>query len=112
MATELKSGLLCALLLGTCGCFAPRGLLYTYTATPYTLPFEAGARVGSKSCRVDITQLKEPVSRVNLSVMWGNRAVADAMKRAGMTEIRYADVQTLSILNSAYERRRLVFYGD
>lgn len=112
MATELKTVFFCALLLGAGGCFAPRGRLFTYTTTPYTLPYEEGARVGSKSCQVDITQLKEPFSRAGLSVMWGNRAVAEAMTRAGMTEIRYADLQTLSILNSVYERRRLVFYGD
>jgi len=38
--------------------------------------------------------------------------VADALKRAGMSEVRYADLETLSILNSTYERRRLVFYGE
>jgi hypothetical protein len=29
-----------------------------------------------------------------------------------MTEIRYADLQTFSLLNSVYERRRLIFYGE
>jgi hypothetical protein len=112
MATELHTGLLCALLLGACGCAAPRGLLFTYTTEPYTLPYETVARVGSKSCRVDITQLKEPVTRANLSAKWSNHVVGDAMRRAGMTEIRYADLQTLSIVNGAYERRRLIFYGE
>jgi len=112
MATKFKTGLLCTLLLGMCGCFSPRGYLFTYTQVPYALPYETVGRVGTRSCRVDITQLKEPFSRANLSVMWSNRIVAEAMKRAGMTEIRYADVQTLSVLNSVYERRRLIFYGE
>ena len=112
MATELKVGLFCTLLLGACGCFAPRGYLFTHTTVPYALPYEKAVRAGTKSCRLDITQIKEPFSQASLSVMWTNRAVADAMKRADMTELRYADLQTLSILNSVYERRRLIFYGE
>ena len=45
-------------------------------------------------------------------MLWTDRAVAEAMQRAGMTEIRYADLQTLSVMNSVYERRSLVFYGE
>jgi len=112
MATELKNGVLVALLLGACGCFQPRGHLFTRTTEPYTLPWETSRRVATKSCQVDITQIKEPFTRANLSVMWSNRAVADALSRAGMTDVRYADLQTLSFLNSVYERKRLVFYGD
>jgi hypothetical protein len=112
MATEFKTGALCVLMMGACGCVAPKGCLVTYTTAPYTLPYEAVAHVGSKSCEVDITQIKEPITQARLSVMWSNRAVADAMERAGMAEIRYADLQTLSIFNSAYERRRLIFYGE
>lgn len=113
MGTELKNGLLFALLLGACGCFSPKGYLFTRTTVPYTLPYEtAGKRVGTKSCRVDTTQITEPFTRTNLSVMWTQRAVAAALKRAGMSEVRYADLETLSILNSSYERRRLVFYGE
>ncbi len=45
-------------------------------------------------------------------MIWTDRAVSEAMKKAGMTEIRYADLQTFSLLNSVYERRRLIFYGE
>lgn len=112
MATELNAGALCALLLTACGCFAPRGFVFTHTTLPYALPDEAPRRTAAKSCSVKVTQLKEPLSRLNLSVMWSNRAVAEAMQKAGMSEIRYADLQTLSVLNSVYERRLLVFYGE
>jgi len=112
MATEPRHVLIVALLLGTCGCFSPRGYILTHTTVPYFLPYETAGRVSSKSCRVDITQVKEPFSRANLSVMWTNRAVSESMKRAGMTELRYADLQTLSVMNSVYERRRLIFYGE
>jgi len=112
MATDSHSVLLVVLLMGTCGCFAPRGYILTHSTVPYCLPYETTGRMSSKSCRVDITQVKEPFSRANLSVMWTNRAVSDAMKRAGMTELRYADIQTFSVMNSVYERRRLIFYGE
>jgi hypothetical protein len=112
MAIEFKTGAPCVLMMGACGCVAPRGLLFTCTTAPYAFPYETVAHVGSKSCEVDVTQLKEPFTQAQLSVMWSNRAVADAMERSGMTEIRYADLQTLSILDSAYERRRLIFYGE
>lgn len=111
MATEWKAVSVCVLLLGS-GCSTPRGFLFTRATVPYALPYETAGRVASKSCRVDVTQIKEPFSRVSLSVMWTSRAVADAMEKAGMTELRYADLQTVSILNSVYERRRLIFYGE
>ena len=67
---------------------------------------------GLKSCKVNLTQIKEPFTQAHLSVLWTDRAVAEAMERVGMTEIRYTDLQTFSILNSVYERRRLIFYGE
>ncbi len=113
MASERSVWLVALALLGTCGCFAPRGYLVTYSTRPYAMPDDEGSsRCGLKSCKVDITQLKEPVTQARLSVIWTDRAVAEAMKKAGMTEIRYADLQTFSLLNSVYERRRLIFYGE
>jgi len=115
MATDargLRPCLLAAALAACSGCLAPRGILYTYATTPYTLPDEGAARRGGKRCTVDITQLKEPVSRANLSVLWTNRGVREAAARAGRTELRYADIQTLSLLNGVYARRRLIFYGE
>ena len=111
MAIE-RTALLCAALLGAGGCFAPRGILLTYTTLPYAMPYEQAGHAAPKSCHVDITQLKEPFSSVNLSVTWTSRVVAEAAAKSDMTELRYADIQTLSILNGLYKRRRLVFYGE
>lgn len=100
-------------LLWTCGCLAPHGYLVTYSTRPYAMPDHEGCRRrGLKSCKVNLTQIKEPFTQAHLSVLWTDRAVAKAMERVGMTEIRYADLQTFSILNSVYERRRLIFYGE
>lgn len=113
MATKRTA--LCAalgLLCGAAGCSSPRGILYTRTTEPFFLPQRPRAATGGKSCRIDITQLKEPISRANLSVVWTSQAVAAAAARAGVSELRYADIETLSLLNGIYARRRLVFYGD
>jgi len=112
MATKLPIGLFFALLLLTTGCFSPSGYVFTRTIEPYGFPDEQRNQVGAKSCSVDITQIKEPFSRLKLTVIWTNRAVQEAMKKANMTEVRYADIITLSVLNKTYERRRLIFYGE
>ena len=114
MATDANLRLALPLLglLACSGCFAPRGLLVTSNTVPYTLPVEGAARRGTRQCTVDITQIKEPLSRANLSVLWTNRGVRDAAKRAGMTELHYADIETLSFLNGVYARRRLIFHGN
>ena len=122
MATKLTIGLFFGLLLLTTGCFSssdkmytrssPSGYVYTRMVEPCGFPDEKRNQVGTKSCSVDITQIKEPFSRLKLTVIWTNRAVQEAMKKANMTEIRYADLITLSVLNKTYERRRLVFYGE
>ncbi len=112
MATRLSIGLLSLALLGGAGCFSPRGVLFTYTTMPYELPTDQTVRGASKRCVVDITQIKEPFTRAGLSVMWTSQAVMEAAGRAGMTELRYADLQTLSIANGTYLRQRLIFYGE
>jgi hypothetical protein len=112
MATKLSIGLFFALLLLTTGCLSPSGYVYTHTVEPYGFPDEKRNQVGTKSCSVDITQIKEPFSRLKITVIWTNRAVQEAMKKANMTEVRYAEMITLSVFNKTYERRRLVFYGE
>ena len=112
MAIRLRTGLLLLTLLVTSGCFSPTGYLFTYSTIPYALPYDHVISKASKKCVVDITQLKEPFSQANLSVVWTSRAAAEAAARAGLKDLRYADLQTLSIMNGTYLRRRLVFYGE
>jgi len=113
MATDLRAGLLVGAILTLCGgCLEPEGILYTRTTVPYSEPNGQRVAMVPKTCRVDITQLKEPFTQANLSVMWTDRVVADEMRRVGMRECRYADLETFSLLNRIYERRRIVFYGE
>lgn len=106
--------MLAGVLLSACcaGCLEPSGILYTRTTVPFSIPDGQRVETAPKRCGVDITQIREPFTQANLSVMWTDRAVADAMRRAGMRELRYADLETFSLLNRTYERRRIIFYGE
>jgi hypothetical protein len=103
---------LAVLALSGSGCFSPDGILITRTTAPYELPTDRTVLKATKSCSVDITQLREPVTQAHLSVVWTSRVVVDAASRAGISDIRYADLQTFSVLNGVYKRQRLVFYGE
>lgn len=95
------------------GCLAPKGLLYTRIREPLSLPVERkGSPVATKECYVSLTRLKEPVTRINLSVMWSQQIIQEEMRKAGMSEIYYSDLDTLSIFLDSYVRRRVVFYGN
>jgi hypothetical protein len=95
-----------------CGCFAPKGIIYTRIKQPLALPSNRNKRrITDKSCYVSLTRLKEPVTRFNLSVMWSNDAIREAAEKAGITEIYYADIETLSFILDSYLRRRVIFYG-
>ena len=112
MATDRTVTRLAVCLLLCAGCASPQGFLYTRTTVPFYLPPGNVVRKGEKSCRIDITQLKEPLSQANLTVIWTSQAVAEASVKAGLTDLRYADIETFSVLNRVFERRRLIFYGD
>jgi hypothetical protein len=95
------------------GCFAPKGIIYTNIRQPLTLPPESeGSPVATKRCFVSFTQLKEPISRMNLSVMWSNKVVREAAEKADISELYYSDLETLSIFMGCYKRQRIYIYGN
>ena len=55
--------------------------------------------------------LSIPVSAAQLSVGWDSRAIGDAARKAGMTEIYYADVHTRSILLGIWQQETVEVYG-
>jgi hypothetical protein len=110
--TDLGRSLWLLALLPLAGCLTTTGRLYTDKTVPYYLPYGKGAQRASKRCAVNLTQLKEPFSGANLSVLWTSDAVAAAAAGAGMTELRYVDLRTFSLLNDTYVRRSLIFYGE
>lgn len=100
-------------LLLTGGCIAPKGIIYTKVRQPIALPPDSESTpIATKECFVSLTQLKEPISRINLSVMWSNKVVQDVAEEAGITELYYCDLETLSILLGCYKRQRIYFYGN
>jgi len=96
--------------LATAGC-AGQGLLYTRVVSPYSQDFH-GTSTGSKTCRVNEHNLKEPFTSVDVSVLFSTSVVAEAAQAAGMTNLYYADLETLSVLKGIYERKTLIRCGD
>lgn len=96
--------------LATAGCVG-RGILYTRIVKPYSRDF-GSTPAGSKTCRMNEHILREPFSRAGVSVSFTSRIAEEAARTAGMTNLYYADLETLSILNGVYERKTLIICGD
>ena len=105
----------CSLLL-TClvfmGCARPdAGILFTYKVAPQSKNFNRTS-VGSKKCIVDEHRVREPVSGYGVTVEWSSDLIMTAAQKAGINEIYYTEMQTVSFLYGIYRRRRLIIYGD
>jgi len=68
--------------------------------------------VGSKACVVRSHKFREPVSGYGVTAEWDANTVRAAARRAGFTNIYYADLQTLSVCFGIYRQRVLIVYGD
>ena len=98
------------LTMATVGCVG-QGMLYTRVVRTYSNDFSS-TLAGSKTCRVNEHILKEPVSGAGVSVSFTSRVVEESARTAGMTNLYYADMETLSILNGIYKRKTLILNGD
>jgi hypothetical protein len=98
------------LLLAGAGC-AERGLLYTRITAPYSTNF-AGTPVGSKQAAVNTHRIREPISRFSVSGEWDTDEIIKAARRAGMRDIHYIDLKTISVLRGLYRRQTFIVYGD
>jgi len=96
--------------LMTAGC-AGQGFLYTRVITPYSHDFH-NTPTGLKTCRVNEHVLKEPVSGAGISVSFTSRVAEEAARAAGITNLYYADIETISILKGVYARKTLILCGD
>jgi hypothetical protein len=102
--------LVAALPLVMVGC-AGQGLLYTRVVSPYSNDFR-GTPIGSKTCRVNEHTIREPITGSNVSVDFTSSVVQKSACEAGITNLYYADIETLSILKGIYERKTLIICGD
>lgn len=106
----IKAQLLAGLLVACTGC-ASRALLYSRVTEPATENFRH-APVGKKQCSVPGYRVREPITGYGISAEWDTRYLKRAALEAGITNIYYADLETLSILFRVYQRRTLIIYGD
>jgi hypothetical protein len=102
--------LIAVLALAMSGC-AGQGALYTRVITPYSIDFRS-TPIGGKTCRVNEHVLKEPFSGAGISASFTSRIVEEAAHTAGITNLYYADLETLSFLKGVYQRKTLILCGD
>ena len=106
----IKAAFLCLAAMLVMGCSA-RGLLYTSTTEPYSHTFR-DTPVGGKSVVIKTYRLKEPVTRLPISGEWDSDEIMRLAREEGITELRYIDIKTLSILLGTYRQQTLIVYGD
>ncbi len=99
------------LCLAGCSMSGP-GRLYTHVTQPYSRDFNR-TPAGSKQCVLRAAhQIKEPVSGYGVTVEWSADQIQAAARRAGISQIRYMDLQTTSFVLGIYTRRKLIICGD
>jgi hypothetical protein len=109
---RLARMLVAMLSLATAGCAGPgQGMLYTRVVSPYSTDFHA-TPAGSKTCRVHEHIFKDPVGGTHVSVDYTLRVVQESARDAGITNLYYGDLETLSVLGGMYERKTLILSGD
>ncbi|MGZ6224601.1 MAG: TRL domain-containing protein [Syntrophales bacterium] len=99
---------LCIPVLTGCGTF---GIIYSSTVVPYSEEFKE-TPVGTKRCVINDYQLSEPLTRVSLATEWSTNYISAAAEKAGIKDVYYIDVKTVSILLGIYKHKTLIIYGD
>ena len=80
------------------GCIT--GLIYTHTVEPLDVNLSATpvhverAETGESA----VSHINIPLTSVPIDFLWNSNAIGDAMKRNGIEEVYYADLETLSVL--------------
>jgi len=87
------------------------GRLYTNVILPYSKDFSNTPK-GSKHCILKDHNIQEPVSGYGVTIEWSVDQIQLAAREAGIKNINYIDVQTISFLLGIYTRRKLIVYGD
>ena len=107
-----KAGLTAALVILMTGCSSiMTGYIFTHTVHPYSTDFN-NTPVGTRKCIIANYQVREPISGYGASAEWNMRTISQAARDAGITNLYYADIHTLSLFRRIYRRKALVLYGD
>lgn len=59
----------------------------------------------------DSYYVRIPLINAPLSAEWSSRAIGDAAKRAGLREINYADMRTISVLLGVWKSQTVMVRG-
>ncbi len=96
MRARIASALVLAPLLSACMV----GRIYQHTHEPLdtnfssTPVFTGKDQIGSAA----VTHVHVPMTSVQVDLLWNSNAIGDVMKRNGLEEVYYADLETFSIL--------------
>jgi hypothetical protein len=91
------------------GCM--QGFIYTNATVPLVINMN-NTPVGNKSAAISSKKLKEPISGVGLSAEWNSRAIGDAAKRSGLTQINFADMHTFSLFGGIWKKQTVHVWGE
>lgn len=91
------------------GCM--QGLIYTNVTVPLVINMNK-TPIGTKFAAISSKELKEPVSGIGLSAEWSSRAIGDAAKRSGLTQINFADLHTFSIFGGIWKKQTVQVWGE
>ena len=85
------------------------GLLYSDSTEPIVTNMKSTPR-GNNVCESGTKLVSVPFVSGSLTASWDSQAIGDAAKKAGLSEIYYADLHTLRILG-VWQKQTVQVYG-
>ena len=108
--TRTASLILCLGMLALSGC-GPIGWIYTEKTEPFVIDMNA-TKVGSKMAELSSKEIHEPITAAGIGIEWKSRAIGEAAKKHGITDVYFADIQTTSVLGGVFRMQTIQVYGD
>ncbi|MFC1815298.1 TRL domain-containing protein [Thermodesulfobacteriota bacterium] len=87
------------------------GFLYTNSTVPLVKNMD-NTPLGTKFVTINSKLIKEPITGIGVSAEWNSRAIGDAARRAGLTQINFADMHTFSILGGIWKKQTVKVWGE
>ncbi|MBL8766861.1 MAG: hypothetical protein JNL94_05840 [Planctomycetes bacterium] len=108
--TRTATLLACLGWLGLTGC-GPIGWIYTEKTEPFVIDMNV-TKVGSKMAELSSKEIHEPVTAAGIGIEWKSRAIGEAAKKHGITDVYFADIQTTSVFGGVFRMQTIQVYGD
>jgi hypothetical protein len=87
------------------------GLLYTNVHRPLSTNMNSTVVQGD-STTSENQGVSLPLGRINLSARWSNQAIGEAAQQAGITNIHYLDLHTVSVLLGIWGYSEVTVVGE